>query len=132
MAIFSSPRLAQVPVLTSWRNDTQRFDVQVSRFSEKGVAKVVFPAFMFGTNTQNTAQAIAVQSNGQIVVSGFTFSGGGLVRLDSDLQLDATFASGGTLSSDQIVSGLLIQKDGKIVAVGSIGVNLVLERYLSN
>ena len=34
--------------------------------------------------------------------------------------------------SDQIVSGLLIQKDGKIVAVGNIDGNLVLERYLSN
>jgi hypothetical protein len=49
-------------------------------------------------------------------VGGITLIGGGLGRLHSDLQLETTFASGGALSSDQFVSGLLIQKDGKIVA----------------
>jgi hypothetical protein len=34
--------------------------------------------------------------------------------------------------SSQIISGLLIQRDGKIVAVGGIDNNLVLERYLAN
>ena len=34
--------------------------------------------------------------------------------------------------SDQIVSGLLIQKDTKIVAIGGTDGNLVLARYLAN
>jgi hypothetical protein len=92
---------------------------------------------MFGGNTENLAQAIALQSNGQIVVGGFTNAHGtpgtgGLARLNSNLQLDTTFATGGSLLSQQVVSGLVIQKDGKIVAVGNISGNLVLERYLAN
>jgi len=50
----------------------------------------------------------------------------------SNGDLDTTFATGGSLQSDQIVSGLLIQKDGRIVAVGGIDGNLTLERYLAN
>jgi uncharacterized delta-60 repeat protein len=114
----------------------ERSEVQVSRFTETGTADGVSPAFQFGGNTQNLAQAIALQSNGQIVVGGLTNAHGtpvtgGLARLDSNLQLDTAFASGGSLQSDQIVTGLLIQKDGKIVVVGGIDGNLVLERYLA-
>jgi hypothetical protein len=92
---------------------------------------------MFGGNTQSLPQAIALQSNGQIVVGGITNAHGtpgtgGLARLNSNGDLDTTFASGGSLMSDQVVSGLLIQTDGKIVAIGGIDGNLVLERYLAN
>jgi uncharacterized delta-60 repeat protein len=114
-------------------------DAEVSRFSETGVEDSSFSStpFMSGGNTQSLPQAIARQANGQIVVGGITNAHGtpvtgGLARLNSDGGLDTTFASGGSLMSDQIVSGLLIQKDGKIVAVGNIDGNLVLERYLSN
>jgi hypothetical protein len=57
---------------------------------------------------------------------------GGLARLDSNGELDTTFASGGSLMSDQVVSGLLIQTDGKIVAIGEIDGNLAVARYLAN
>ena len=114
-------------------------NVEVSRFSETGVEDSSFSStpFMFGGNRQNLPQAIAFQSNGKIVVGGITSAHGtpvtgGLARLDSNGDLDTTFASGGSLQSDQIVSGLLIQKDGKIVSVGNIDGNLVVERYLSN
>jgi hypothetical protein len=50
----------------------------------------------------------------------------------SNGELDATFAGSGSLASTQVVSGLQIQTDGKIVAVGGSGANLVLARYLSN
>jgi len=39
---------------------------------------------------------------------------GGLTRLDSNGDLDTTFANGGSLMSSQIVTGLLIQSDGKM------------------
>jgi uncharacterized delta-60 repeat protein len=115
----------------------ERSEIQVSRFTERGTADGVSPAFQLGGNTQNLAQAIALQSNGQIVIGGLSNAHGtpvtgGLARLDSNLQLDTTFASGGSLLSNQVVSGLLIQKDGRIVAVGNIDGNLVLERYLAN
>jgi hypothetical protein len=54
-----------------------------------------------------------------------------LTRLDSNGDLDTTFANGGSLMSSQIVTGLLIQSDGKIVAIDGSGGNLVLERYLA-
>jgi uncharacterized delta-60 repeat protein len=114
-------------------------DAGVSRFSETGALDSSFSStpFTFGGNEQDEPQAIARQSNGQIVVGGISNAHGtpvtgGLARLDSNGELDTTFATGGSLLSDQIVSGLLIQKDGKIVSVGNIDGNLVVERYLSN
>jgi uncharacterized delta-60 repeat protein len=117
-------------------DDVRTSEVQVSRFTETGAASGVSPAFGFGGNDHSLAQAMALQSNGQIVVAGLASAngtpvGGGLGRLDSDLQLDTTFASGGSLISDQQISGLLIQSDGKLVAVGAIDGNLVLARYLA-
>ncbi|HKM83170.1 MAG TPA: delta-60 repeat domain-containing protein, partial [Candidatus Acidoferrum sp.] len=105
-------------------------DAEVFRFLETGVLDSSFssPKFTFGGNSQTEPQAIALQSNGQIVVGGITNAHGtrvtgGLARLDSNGQLDTTFASGG-LVSQEAVSGLLIQTDGKIVAIGNNG-NLV-------
>jgi hypothetical protein len=72
--------------------------------------------------------AIALQSNGEIVVAGSTavtrFSQGlfGIARVDSNGEFDTTFGSGGTLTTSFAgsagVGALLIQTDGKIVAVG--------------
>ena len=114
-------------------------DAQVSRFSEPGVLDPTFSStpFTFGGNTETQPQTIALQSNGQIVVGGLTYATGtpvtgGLARLDSNGDLDITFATGGSLMSGQVVSGLLIQTDGKIVAVGETDGNLVLARYLAN
>jgi len=113
-------------------------EAKVSRFSETGVQDTSFSStpFGFGGNFESEPQAIALQSNGQIVVGGITNGHGtpvtgGLARLDANGDLDTTFANGGGLTSSQIVSGLLIQRDGKIVAIGSDG-NLVLARYLAN
>ena len=114
-------------------------DAQGSRFSETGVPDTSFSStpFPFGGNIETQPQAIALQSNGQIVVGGLTNATGtpvtgGLARLDSNGEPDTTFASGGLLTSDQTVSGLMIQKNGKIVAIGGIEGNLVLARYLAN
>jgi hypothetical protein len=114
-------------------------EAKVSRFSETGVKDPSFSStpFGFGGNFESEPQAIALQSNGQIVVGGITNGHGtpvtgGLARLDANGDLDTTFANGGGLISTQIVSGLLIQRDGKIVAIGGIDANLVLERYLAN
>ena len=120
-------------------NSHIRSDARVSRFSETGVQDPSFSStpFTFGGNTENETQAIALQSDGQIVVGGITNGHGtpvtgGLARLDANGDLDTTFANGGGLMSSQIVTGLLIQSDGKIVAIGGSAGNLVLERYLAN
>ena len=108
-------------------------------FSEPGVVDSSFSStpFTFAGNDKTEPQVIALKSNGQIVVGGLTNANGtppagGLARLDSNGELDTTFGSGGSLTSDQQVSGLLIQRDGKIVAVGGIDGDLTLARYLAN
>ncbi len=110
-------------------NGFQRQAAEAFRFSETGVADPSFTSIKitFGGQRINEPQAIALQSNGQIVVGGMS----GLARLNSNGQLDTTFGSGGSLATFQ-VTGLLIQTDGKIVAIGPSGADLALARYFSN
>jgi uncharacterized delta-60 repeat protein len=110
-------------------NGFQRQAAEAFRFSETGVADPSFSSIKitFGSQKINEPQAIALQSNGQIVVGGMS----GLARLNSNGQLDTTFGSGGSLATFQ-VTGLLIQTDGKIVAIGPRGTDLTLARYFAN
>ena len=74
-----------------------------------------------------SAQALAVQQDGKVVVAGnFTRSGGiFLSRLEPDGTPDLSFAAGGTRTLDSgdfrsaTVSTVLLQADGRIVVVGS-------------
>jgi uncharacterized delta-60 repeat protein len=84
------------------------------------------------------AIAVAIQVDGKIVVTGQTFAGGfqqfALARYNADGSLDATFASGGILTTDfGLGSGfggaLVIQPNGKIVAAGRAGSDFVVARY---
>jgi len=114
----------------------------VSLFSEAGVKDSAFAAtdIAFGGNRKCFGQAIAVQSNGQVVVGGLILNvtpiAGGLARLDTNGDLDTTFGSGGTVIFDNSVSALLIEANGDIVAVEAPGSNggdgIVLQRYLAN
>jgi len=109
----------------------QKTEVEAFRFSETGVEDPSFNSFKFNFGGVTSGfGGIALQSNGEILVAGssaLTRSGQGLfgvARLDSNGEFDATFGTGGTLTttfagSDSLgVSALLIQTDGKIVAVG--------------
>ncbi|MBI5757198.1 MAG: hypothetical protein HZA46_01620 [Planctomycetales bacterium] len=88
------------------------------------------------TNSDDTAQAVAVQTDGKIVIAGYAYSGSNndfaVVRLNSDGSYDSTFDSDGRVFTDisgsDIAYDLVLQADGKIVVVGSNG-NLVLVRY---
>jgi len=85
---------------------------------------------------------MALQAKGQIVVGGLINLDspilGGLARLDVDGELDTTFGTtnsfGGccTVTSEQTFTGLLIQTDGNIVAIGELDGDLALARYLAN
>ena len=79
-----------------------------------------------------SASAIALQSDGKIVVSGF---GNAIVviRFTSNGTLDPTFGNNGIVTASDIFfngtqTGLALQSDGKIVVAGS----RVMERYLPN
>ena len=78
-------------------------------------------------SSHDYANSVAIQSDGKIVVAGYSFNGSNddfaLARYNVDGSLDTSFGSGGKVttaigSSDEIYS-VVIQSDGKIVASGN-------------
>ncbi|HVQ39504.1 MAG TPA: Calx-beta domain-containing protein [Pyrinomonadaceae bacterium] len=70
------------------------------------------------------ATAVAVQSDGKILVAGRAGSDFALARLNSDGTMDASFGTGGRVYTDFFLGfdsaeTMLIQPDGKIVVAGS-------------
>ena len=127
------------------RHDT---DIQVNRFNADGSLAAASAAFDFSGATgldqaRDSVNGVAVQPNGQIVVAGAHFLGTspvGLARVNADGTLDTAFGNGGTVTTtvqgDEAANAVLIQPDGKIIAVGfsennSTGVaDVLLARYL--
>jgi uncharacterized delta-60 repeat protein len=135
-------------------------EAEAARLTETGTADPAFVTTPFsytapGTvlttlNNRSTADAVAIQSNGQILVGGgLTGSAGnpnpamfGLARLNADGTLDSTFGIGGIVttafSGSAGITSLLIETNGDIVAVGGVfdrstGVeSIALARYLAN
>jgi uncharacterized delta-60 repeat protein len=128
------------------------FDVQVQRFNADGTSASASTAFDYastsGLAARDSGGAVAVQANGQAVTAGAhaestqttQTSVFGLARVNADGSLDAGFGTGGVLTTkiqgNDAALVLLIQPDGKILAVGEsqnpAGVtDLVLARYLS-
>lgn len=75
------------------------------------------------------SQAMAIQADGKIVVGGFLFNGANndfiVLRFKSDGNLDTSFGTNGMVMTDfsnnnDDFSDLVIQADGKIVAVGTV------------
>jgi uncharacterized delta-60 repeat protein len=119
--------------------------IGVSRFIETGKLDTTFNATVesFDPNqTTSLAEAVALQANGQIVVGGLINQDapifGGVVRIDGNGELDTTFGTIDSfgvccsVTSNQTFSGLLIQADGKIVAIGGLDGDLAVARYLAN
>jgi uncharacterized delta-60 repeat protein len=81
-------------------------------------------------NSADIATAVAIQTDGKIVVAGRNYEGMDLVRYNPDGSLDIGFGVGGkvvTMFSNNNgggADGLTIQPDGKIIVVGSgVGVS---------
>jgi uncharacterized delta-60 repeat protein len=107
------------------------------------------PTFDFGPDVPATdsATAIVQQQDTRIVVGGSSSPNAssesfGVARLNPDGTLDATFGSGGKVTTAFSgafagISALVLQSDGKIVAAGQAlhnstgAVNLALARYLA-
>jgi uncharacterized delta-60 repeat protein len=99
-----------------------------SNFGDQGIATII------GTGI---GQAIAVQQDNKIVITGYTYDLFGpyyitIARLNSNGSIDSSFGSNGfikTLAGDQ-GQGIAIQPDGKILIVGVHTGNAITLRYL--
>ena len=113
-----------------------------STFGSGGRVQTTFDAF-------NVAAAVAIQSDGKIVVAGFAAASTAgtavrslaLARLTSTGELDSSFGTGGkktvSIGAGGEVSAMKIQTDGRIVVAGTVrrtgtGADFLLVRFLSN
>ncbi|BDC34793.1 hypothetical protein Noda2021_07510 [Candidatus Dependentiae bacterium Noda2021] len=116
----------------------------VARYSTLGVPDITFGSGGFTTTPIGDfagANAIAIQTDGSIVVGGFAVINGSsefaLARYTSTGLLDGTFGSGGItitpIGSSDRINSLAIQADGNIVVAGSSVINntnsLTVARY---
>lgn len=123
------------------------FEVRAQRFAAAGSVDTTFGSPLLhyaGTATSNdSAHAIAVAPNGQIVYGGSRFlstSVFGVARVNANGSVDATFGSGGALTTtfqgNEGVTALVVQPNGDVVAVGytqdnATGqVDVAIARYL--
>src|SRR6266550_6529444 len=115
-------------------------------FGAGGIVTTIFPG------DGSFAFALALQSDGKIIAAGtdfFDFNPGdmsdtdfALARYNPDGSPDTTFGNGGTITTDFLgaeddVYSVLIQPDGKIIAVGSANspfdyYDFAAARYLAN
>ncbi|MFZ5953502.1 MAG: hypothetical protein ACOYT8_00200 [Candidatus Dependentiae bacterium] len=121
-------------------------EIILARYSSLGVLDITFGSggiVTTGIDTFTGANAVALQSDGSIVVAGFTINDittkFAVARYTTGGILDGTFGSGGivttSISSTDIAHSLVIQADGNIVVTGTSLINelntISLVRYTS-
>jgi uncharacterized delta-60 repeat protein len=94
----------------------------VARLTPNGSLDTSFNPGSGAGNNNNSVNAVAIQTNGQVLVGGSfdSFNGlnqGGIVRLNGDGSLDSTFAAG--LGANGDVFSIALQNDGTIYIGGS-------------
>ena len=112
------------------------YDIGVSRYNADGSVDVTFGnqgnTVTNLTNTNDRATGVALQSDGKILVSGFTGSGffrPVVLRYNSNGLLDASFGSGGIVILQNLIGqfdDVKVQTDGKIL-LGGFTLNLTGE-----
>ncbi len=108
-----------------------RFNVDGSldgSFGSGGMVTYNFSNSAFGSD--DVIHAIAVQSDGKIVVAGQGGSDFGVLRYNTNGTLDKTFGKGGRVTTDfggasDRASAVAIQPDGKIIVAGRGATNCV-------
>ena len=102
-----------------------RYNTDGSLDSSFGTGGKVFTAVGSGNDF---AESVAIQSDGKIVVAGYSYNGSNddfaLVRYNTDGSLDTSFDSDGKVTTDvgsgsDVANSVAIQSDGKIVAAGN-------------
>lgn len=93
-----------------------------------------------GNGDSESAHAVAIQSDGKIVLAGSTDPGAksdfALARYNGDGTIDSAFGIGGWVSTtigpgNDAISAIALQTNGDIVVAGSSGNSFAVARYLS-
>jgi uncharacterized delta-60 repeat protein len=138
-----------------------RYNFALVRYNSNGALDTTFGAggkvFTDFNNDDDLASSLVIQPDGKIVVGGWTYTRStafssydfALARYDSNGNLDNTFGSGGKVVSDfgsasgdprdDVITGMALQPDGKILAAGvgepnrnTTSSDFVIARYNSN
>jgi len=124
---FQSTKLSQVVLCAALVGGSTLASAQAGHL-DPTFAKAGIFTFSLTTNNGSNCQAnaVALQSDGKVVVAGQLGNRSGLIRLNTNGTLDASFGSGGVLvlnkfggDIDQVIVGMAIQSDGKIVAAAT-------------
>jgi len=122
-------------------------DFVVARYNRSGTLDTTFSGdgllvTDFGGSGSDSAHAVAIQSDGRIVVAGLAGLANnarvGIARYNPNGTLDNTFSGDGTLTFDFVgtaggaARGLALQTDGKIIVVGSSGTDFAVARINSD
>jgi uncharacterized delta-60 repeat protein len=120
-------------------------DFAVVRYNSNGTLDDTFgTGGIVATNFNNSSEtidAIAIQSDGKIVVAGYILNGSffdfALARYNSNGTLDETFGTGGKVTTgfsefDDLARAIALQADGKIVVAGEADTDFAVARYNSN
>jgi uncharacterized delta-60 repeat protein len=118
------------PLATGQDFSLARYNADGTFDTTFGNGGIVITPVSFGTTADN-GTSVALQSDGKVLVAGWTITGNGidfaLLRYDENGTLDTTFGGGDGIvitpvgagtASDQALH-LTVQSDGKIVVVGS-------------
>ncbi len=128
-------------IVVAGSNDS---DFAVMRYNSNGSLDSTFGVNGISTTDvgSDVGYDVAVQSDGKIVVAGYTFRDGqgidfAVLRYNADGSLDATFDSDGILTTDfgtpfDYGKCVAIQADGKIVVAGSSNNAFAIARYNVN
>jgi uncharacterized delta-60 repeat protein len=106
---------------TAWNGTTVG---RIVRLNSDGTRDTTFTTNN-GTGANSTIIPIAVQSDGKIILGGFSFSSwnstavGSIVRLNSDGTRDTAFTTNTGTGANSTINGIAIQSDGKILLGGS-------------
>ena len=119
----------------------------VVRYNSNGTPDTTFGpggirSVNFASSTTNRAYGVAVQSNAKLVVGGWSYTTAtnadfALARFNSNGSLDSTFDADGKVTTNfgasETGSDVMVQADGKIVMVGTAGIQgMGLTRYNTN
>ena len=116
MRVQSDGKIIAVGAFTTYSGSTRN---RIVRLNTDGTYDTTFN---IGTGLNNTANCIAIQSDGKILVGGSTITqysgsliGTGSLRINTDGTRDTTYSTGAGFLTNFTVYSIDIQSDGKIV-----------------